>query len=69
MPPEIERPAGQPSAQTYDLWLAYEHRRRERAELAGLFFQGQRDAYRAAWEMNADTQTRCATWARETDQD
>lgn len=67
MPDAIERPAGTPNAQNYDVWLAYEHRRRERAELAGLFFQGERDSYRAAWEMNADTQTRCAEWAREAD--
>lgn len=64
MPPLIERPAGQPSGQTYPAWLTYEARRRERAELAGLFFEGERNAYRAAWEMNAETQRQCQAWAR-----
>lgn len=64
MPPTIERPAGQPSAQNYPAWLAYEARRRERAELAGLFFEGERNALRSAWEMNADTQVQCQRWAQ-----
>lgn len=64
MPEPIERPAGQASAQSYPAWLAYEARRRERAELAGLFYQGERDALRSAYEMNADTQSRCRDWAR-----
>jgi hypothetical protein len=68
VPDAIERPAGQPSAQNYPAWLTYEARRRERAELYGLFFQGQRDALQSAWEMNADTQTRCRDWARSQDQ-
>lgn len=40
MPEAIERPAGEPSARTWDAWLIYSERRRERAELAGLYFQG-----------------------------
>ena len=68
MPEPIVRPAGQPTSSTWDAWLAYEHRRRERAELAGLFFQGERDSYRTAWEMNAETQTQCQAWARRLNQ-
>lgn len=68
MPDAFERPAGQPTAQNYPSWLAYEARRRERAELAGLFFQGERNAISEAFEMNADTQTRCRDWARAQDQ-
>lgn len=64
MPAPRERPAGQPTAQNYPEWLAYEVTRRERAELAGLFYQGERDSYRTAWEMNAATQERCRDWAR-----
>ena len=38
--------------------------RARRAEAAGLFFQGQRDAERDARETNAATQRVCAAWAR-----
>lgn len=38
--------------------------RTQRAELAGLFFQGQRDAEREARIANARTQAVCAAWAR-----
>lgn len=68
MPDSIERPAGQPTAQSYPSWLAYEARRRERAELAGLFYQGERAAIQSAYDMNAETQTRCQTWARNNSQ-
>lgn len=68
IPEAIERPAGQPTAQSYPEWLAYEARRRERAELYGLFFQGERNALLSAFEMNADTQTRCRDWARSQNQ-
>lgn len=39
--------------------------RTQRAELAGLYFQGERDVWRDAYETNAATQRVCATWARE----
>lgn len=39
--------------------------RTQRAELAGLFFQGQRDAYEGAYNTNAASQRLCAAWARE----
>ena len=67
VPDAIERPAGQPTAQNYPAWLSYEARRRERAELFGLFFQGERDSIKHAYEMNAETQTRCRDWARSQD--
>lgn len=64
LPDALERPAGtfiqHPAA-----WFAYSDNRRERAELAGLFLQGERDAYRVAWETNATPQRVCAQWARE----
>jgi hypothetical protein len=68
IPPEIERPAGQPSAQTYPAWLTYEARRRERAELAGLFYQGERNAIEHAYELTAEQARQCARWARRQDQ-
>lgn len=43
----------------------YLTRRTQRAELAGLFFQGERDAIREAYDTNAATQRVCAQWARE----
>lgn len=64
MPETIERPAGQPSAANWDQWFAYIVRRQERAELAGLFFQGERDAYKQAWELVAEQLRQCVTWAR-----
>jgi len=65
MPAPIERPAGQPTASNWTQWLAYIDRRRERAELAGLFYQGERDSYRNAYELNAETQTQCMSWAKD----
>lgn len=64
MPDPIDRPAGQPSASSWDRWLTYEARRRERAELAGLFFQGERDAIRTANQLNTEQLTQCNAWAR-----
>ena len=64
MPPPLERPAGTVSDHPAD-WFAYVDRRRERAELAGLYFQGERDAVREAYETNAATQRVCAAWAKE----
>ena len=68
IPDAIERPAGEPTAANWTSWLSYIDRRRERAELAGLYYQGERDAEQNARVMNADTQERCATWAHEHDQ-
>jgi len=68
MPDAIERPAGEPTAANWPAWMAYVDRRRERAELAGLYYQGERNAEEDARVMNADTQTRCAEWARGQDQ-
>lgn len=39
--------------------------RTQRAELAGLYFQGERDAERVARVTNSETQAACAAWARE----
>ena len=68
MPPEIIRPAGQPSAANWDQWLTYVDRRRERAELAGLYFQGERDSYEHAYGLTAEQMTQCNAWARSVDQ-
>lgn len=64
MPPPLERPAGAFADHPAD-WYAYDDRRRERAELAGLFFQGERDAIAEAYETNAATQRACVAWAKE----
>lgn len=63
MPPPFERPAGEPSARSYVEWLRYEHRRRERAELAGLHFQGERNSYRDAYNDTATQMNDCRAWA------
>jgi hypothetical protein len=63
MPAAIERPAGQPSASNYVPWLTYESRRRERAELAGLFFEGERNGYREAWADLEAQHNECRAWA------
>jgi hypothetical protein len=67
MPETIERPAGQPSAANWDQWFSYIVRRQERAELAGLFYQGERDSYRQAWELVAEQLRQCVTWAKARD--
>lgn len=67
IPEPIIRPAGEPTAANWAEWMAYVDRRRERAELAGLYYQGERDAEQNARVMNAETQTRCRDWAREQD--
>lgn len=64
LPDPIERPAGAPSARTWDAWLSYQLRRTERAELAGLFYQGERDAYRHAWELTDEQLRQCVAWSR-----
>ena len=63
MPPPIERPAGEPTASTWQTWMAYVDRRRERAELAGLFFQGKSDANQHAYELTAEQMRQCNAWA------
>lgn len=67
MPDAIQRPAGQPSASNWDQWIAYEARRRERAELAGLFFQGERDQLDTAYGLTAEQLRQCNAWARTLD--
>lgn len=64
MPDEIIRPAGQPNATNWTEWLIYIDRRRERAELAGLHFQGERDSYEHAFELTAEQLRQCNAWAR-----
>lgn len=63
MPDEIERPAGEPSATNWRDWMPYIVRRQERAELAGLFFQGERDAYEHANALNTEQLRQCNAWA------
>lgn len=65
MPPEIERPAGEPNAANWPAWMTYIDRRRERAELAGLFFQGERDSYEHAFGLTAEQLRQCNEWARQ----
>lgn len=64
MPDPIERPAGEPSARTWDQWVTYEARRRERAELAGLFFQGQADSFSEAYHLTEEQLRQCVTFIR-----
>lgn len=62
-PQAVDEPALPPlPASTAPGYLAT---RTQRAELAGLFFQGQRDAYAGAYNTNAASQRLCAAWARE----
>lgn len=68
IPDAMERPAGEPSARSYVDWLRYEHRRRERAELAGLHYQGERNAYRQAYDDTVTQLGECLTYARERSQ-
>lgn len=63
MPDPIERPAGEPNATNWPSWLTYVDRRRERAELAGLFFQGERDAFELAYTLTAEQMRQCNGWA------
>lgn len=69
MPAAIERPAGQPSAANWDRWLTYEARRRERAELAGLYYQGERDSIRSALTINVEQMRQCQAWAKAKDEE
>lgn len=62
MPAEIARPAGAPAVTPE--WLAYIDRRRERAELAGLFYQGERDSFEHAFGLTAEQMRQCNAWAR-----
>jgi hypothetical protein len=65
MPDAIERPAGEPNATTWRDWLTYVDRRRERAELAGLFYQGERNEYEHAYELTSEQMRQCNAWAHE----
>jgi hypothetical protein len=65
MPEPLERPSGEPNATNYPIWMGYFVRRAERAELAGLFFQGERDAYEDAYELTAEQMRQCNAWAAE----
>lgn len=65
MPEPIERPAGEPNATNWAAWMAYIDRRRERAELAGLYFQGERDTFEHAYGLTAEQMRQCNAWARE----
>lgn len=64
IPPAIERPAGEPNARNYPDWLAYATRRMERAELAGLYFQGQADSYSQAFHLTEEQLRQCVTFVR-----
>lgn len=64
MPDAIERPAGEPNATNFAAWLTYIDRRRERAELAGLFYQGERNAIQDAYELTAEQMRQCNAWSR-----
>lgn len=64
MPEPLERPAGQPSARTWSDWVAYEARRRERAELAGLFWQGEADAFRNGFGLTREQLDQCVSFIR-----
>jgi hypothetical protein len=68
MPDAFERPAGEPSSQSWHVWLAYEARRRERAELAGLHYQGERNAYRDAYRDTAAQLEACVSFVQEREQ-
>lgn len=68
MPDPIERPAGEPNATNWTSWLTYVDRRRERAELAGLFYQGERDSFEHANDLNSEQLRQCNGWARSVDQ-
>jgi hypothetical protein len=63
MPPELERPLGQPTAANWPAWMAYIDRRRERAELAGLYYQGERDSYEHAYGLTAEQMRQCNAWS------
>lgn len=63
MPEPIIRPAGEPNSANWRDWLTYVDRRRERAELAGLFFQGERDVYEQAYGLTAEQMRQCNAWA------
>jgi len=64
MPEPFVRPAGEPNSVNWREWLSYVDRRRERAELAGLFFEGERDQERHANQLNTEQLTQCNAWAR-----
>ena len=69
MPEAIVRPAGEPNTRNWVDWLRYEARRRERAELAGLHFQGERNSYRDAYADTAAQLNECIAFSREANHD
>jgi len=62
IPAPLPRPASNAASADF---VNYATNRMERAELAGLFFQGERDAERDARVTNATSQAACANWAKE----
>jgi hypothetical protein len=61
MPEALPRPAGNAAPEAF---VAYATRRMERAELAGLFFQGERDAFKQAYDLTAEQLRQCVTFVR-----
>lgn len=64
MPEALPRPGGEPGAANWAEWMTYVDRRRERAELAGLFYEGERNAYQHAYELTAEQLRQCNAWSR-----
>src|SRR5690606_40750508 len=58
MPEALPRPGGEPGAANWAEWMTYVDRRRERAELAGLFYEGERNAYQRSEEHTSKLQSR-----------
>lgn len=67
LPPVIERPAGEPNTQNWPAWMTYAVRRQERAELAGLYYQGVASSEQHANELNTEQLRQCNAWAAEHD--
>ena len=64
LPPAVERPAGEPSARNWEQFYVWLDNRRERAELAGLYFQGMADAEAQANVNNTEQLRQCVTFIR-----
>lgn len=64
IPPLIERPAGEPNSRNWAQWLAYTDRRREVAELSGLFLEQDRNAYKHAFDLTDEQLDQCVTFIR-----
>lgn len=65
MPEALPRPAGNAPPEAF---VSYATRRMERAELAGLFFQGERDAYKQAYDLTAEQLRQCVAFSQEHNQ-